>query len=54
MIAPNTLCPPDPAPDPVALLDLVDRALAGTAHAAEQVDKLGGSGHPRTLPFRGI
>lgn len=31
MIAPNTLCPPDPAPDPVALLDLVDRALAGIA-----------------------
>lgn len=31
MIAPNTLCPPYPAPDPVALLDLVDRALAGIA-----------------------
>jgi RNA polymerase sigma factor FliA len=31
MIAPNTLCPPHPAPDPVALLDLVDRALAGIA-----------------------
>lgn len=31
MIAPNTLCPPSPAPDPVALLDLVDRALAGIA-----------------------
>ena len=31
MIAPNTLCPPSPAPDPVELLDLVDRALAGIA-----------------------
>lgn len=31
MIAPNTLCPPHPAPDPVALLDLVGRALAGIA-----------------------
>lgn len=31
MIAPNTLCPPCPAPDPVDLLDLVDRALAGIA-----------------------
>ena len=29
MIAPNTLCPPYPAPDPIELLDLVDRALAG-------------------------
>ena len=31
MIAPNTLCPPFPAPNPVDLLDLVDRALAGIA-----------------------
>lgn len=32
MITPNTLCPFPPSPtDPVALLDLVDRALAGLA-----------------------
>ncbi len=34
MITPSTLCPappPEPSPDPVALLDLVDRALAGLA-----------------------